>query len=287
MSQLSSYAENQLADFVRGQTLTLPASWHLALGSAASDSAFTELTGTGYSRIAVARSLANFAGTQAAGSTVASTGTSHTTSNNNAVDYGTAGSAWGNANFVGFFDAASSGNCWIYLPLDTPLVIGDTDPVSIDAGAIEMTLGLSGGMSNWLSNKLIDLLFRAEAFTWPATLYAALYTAAPSNAGGGTEVAGGSYARVPITSDMTNWSGTQSAGSTSASTGTAGRISNNAAVTYPAPTADWGAVTHEGLLDAATVGNLYFWRALQNAKSVPSGGTAPAHLANTMGLTLA
>lgn len=287
MSQLTNYGENHLADFCRGQALSLPAAWHVALGTAASDSAFTEMTGTGYARQPLTRSLDDWAGTQGAGTTLASTGTSHATSNNTEADFGTSGAAWGTASHVGLYDASTAGECWMWLELDTPLVIGNGDPVSFAAGSIGFTLGLAGGMSDYLSNKLIDLLFRAEAFTWPASTYAALYTAAPSNAGGGTEVSGGSYARAAIASSLAAWSGTQSAGSTAASSGTAGRISNNAALNYPAPTAVWGTVTHEGLKDAATAGNLLWWRALATPKTVPSGASAPGHPANTMGITFA
>lgn len=287
MSQLTNHGENKLADFVRGQGLTLPASWYVALGTAASDSIFAEVTGTGYGRIAVPRSLTAWSGTQGTGTTLPSTGGSHTTSNNDAIDFGTAGSAWGSASHLGLFDDPTIGNCWVWLELDAPLAIGNGDPVALAAGSVMLTLGYDGGMSDYLSNKLIDLLFRAEAYAWPATLYAALYTAPPNNAGGGTEVASGSYARASIASSMAAWSGTQAAGSTIASSGIAGRISNNAALTYPVPTGTWGTVGHEGLLDAATLGNLMWWRALASPKSIQAGGSAPSHPANTMGITFA
>lgn len=285
MSQMTDTMENALADFARGQGLTLPTNWHAALGSAASDSSFTELTGTGYARISVARSLTAWAGTQGAGSTLASTGTSHQTSNNAVIDWGNAGSAWGTATHVGLFDAASGGNCWVWVPLASAIVIGNGDPVSLAAGALTLTLGLSGGMSDYLSNKLIDLIWRAEAFSWPGSTYAALYTSAPTNAGGGTECAGGAYARVAIAASLAAWSGTQSAGSTVASSGTGGRSSNNAAVTYPTPSSSWGTVVAEALKDAASAGNLLFWKAITPRTVV--AGAAPTHSANTMGITWA
>lgn len=287
MSQFSNHGENKVIDLFRGQGLTLPSNWYLALGSAATDSSFTELTGTGYARESVVRSLTNWAGTQGDGTILASTGTSHSSSNNILLDWGTSGSAWGTANYVGFFDASSAGNCWIWLPLAAPIVIGNGDPVSIAIGDLAFTLGLSGGMSDYLSNKLIDLILRAQAYTWPATNYVALYTAAPNNAGGGTEVAAGTYARTSIASSMAAWSGTQSAGSTVASSGTAGRSSNNAAIVFPAPGAsNWGTVSHGALRDASTAGNLLFWHALTDAKTISAGAAAPRFAANTLGLTL-
>lgn len=130
-------------------------------------------------------------------------------------------------------------------------------------------------MSDYLENKLVDWLLRGQAFTPPTNTYAALLTAAPSDAGGGTEVSGGNYARVAIASGLTTWAGTQGAGTTVASTGTSGTTSNNAAITFPVPSADWGRVTHFALFDAASGGNLLLWGALTAAKNVSNGDSAP------------
>ncbi len=133
------------------------------------------------------------------------------------------------------------------------------------------------GKSDYLENKYLDFLFRAQTFTAPATIYVALLTAAPSDSGGGTEVSGGSYARVAVTSSLANWAGTQSAGSTTASTGTGGTTSNNAAITFPAPTGNWGVVTHFGLYDASTSGNLLYWAALTTSKTINNADAAPSY----------
>ncbi len=142
-------------------------------------------------------------------------------------------------------------------------------------------------VSDYLENKLTDLILRGQAFTAPANLYVALFTAAPSDAGGGTEVTGGSYARVAITASLANWSGTQAAGSTVASSGTGGASSNNGAVTFPAPTAAWGNVTHFGIFDAVSGGNLLFWGALTTPKTVNNGDPAPSFAAGAIVVTLA
>lgn len=128
-------------------------------------------------------------------------------------------------------------------------------------------------MSDYLENKLIDQLFRAQSAPTTTTLYVGLLTAAPSDSGGGTEVSGGSYGRVAVTSSLANWAGTQSAGSTVASSGSSGQTSNNGAITFPTPTAGWGTVTHFGIYDAATGGNLLFWGALTIAKTVNQADT--------------
>lgn len=130
--------------------------------------------------------------------------------------------------------------------------------------------------SNYLENKIIDWLFRGQTFTPPATLYVALFTVAPSDTGGGTEVTGGAYARVAVTSSLANWAGTQSAGSTVASSGTGGTTSNNAAITFPAPTANWGSIVAFGIFDAATAGNLLIYGTLNTAKTVNNGDAAPS-----------
>lgn len=142
-------------------------------------------------------------------------------------------------------------------------------------------------MSDWLENALIDLIFRNQAITLPANLFIGLLTAAPSDAGGGTEVTGGSYARVSVARSLANWAGTQSAGSTTASTGTGGQTSNNNTITFPAPTASWGTVTHLGIYDATTGGNLLFWMPLSASKVINNGDQGPIISAGQLTITLA
>lgn len=134
----------------------------------------------------------------------------------------------------------------------------------------------AASMSNYLENKIVDAFLRAQAYTMPATVYVALATSASSDTACGTEVSGGSYARVAVTSSLANWAGTQSAGSTAASSGTGGTTSNNAAVTFPAPTANWGTVTGFCVFDASTSGNLLFYAALTASKTVNNGDAAPS-----------
>lgn len=141
-------------------------------------------------------------------------------------------------------------------------------------------------MSDFLENELIDHLFRGGAYTAPATLYFALFTAAPSDAGGGTEVTGGSYARVAVTPNSTNFANTQNSG-TGASTGTGGQTSNLTAITFPAPTANWGVVTHFGVFDASTSGNLLAHAALTASKTVNNGDAAPSFGAGAFTFTFA
>lgn len=137
-------------------------------------------------------------------------------------------------------------------------------------------------LSNYLENKLIDQIFRGQAYTFPTTVYVGLYTAAPSETGGGTEVSGGSYARVAVASSLANWAGTQAAASTTASSGTSGTTSNNIGVTFPAPTANWGVVTSVGIFDAASAGNMLIYGNLTISKTVNNGDSAPTFQASAL-----
>lgn len=131
--------------------------------------------------------------------------------------------------------------------------------------------------SDYLENKIIDWLFRGQAYTPPATLYFALLTTNTDDDGSPlVEVSGGSYARVGVAASLANFAGTQSAGSTTVSTGNTGTTSNNAAITFPAPTANWGSVTGLALYDAASAGNMLFYTALTVAKTVNNGDAAPS-----------
>ena len=290
MSKFTDYGENKLVDFIRGQTLTLPASWYFALGNVADDTGFTEITGTNYARVAVTRGLTQFSGTQGAGTTVASTGTSHETRNNAAIAFPTAGAGgWTAATKVGIFDASTGGNCWAYGDLGSSVTVGSGSTYSLAISAAVFTIGLTGGMTDYLANKMVDLIWRAQAFTWPTVNAVRLVTTTPTNAAGGVEVSGGSYARVSITPSLTSLSGTQAAGSTVASTGTGGRTSNNATLTFPTPTAAWGTVTHAEVLDSATLGagNRLWWMPLGASKTISLGALAPRFDANTLGFTFA
>lgn len=97
-----------------------------------------------------------------------------------------------------------------------------------------------------------------------------------------TEVSGGSYARSSAAASLANFAGTQGAGTTVASTGTSGVTSNNAAQSWPAPTATWGTV---GLLvwwDASSAGNAWAWEVLTNPQTISNGASAPQSAAGTI-----
>lgn len=135
---LTDYAENKLVDAtLRGQAIGTPVTWYVALYTVCptDSTAGTEATGGSYARAAVTAGLANWAGTQAAGSTIASSGTGGTTSNNAAISFPTPTVSWGNVVCWGITDAATLGNIWIYSALTVPKTINIGDAVSFAAGA--------------------------------------------------------------------------------------------------------------------------------------------------------
>ena len=109
--------------------------------------------------------------------------------------------------------------------------------------------------SNYLENALINAVLRNTSYTSPTTVYVSLYTSDPTDADSGTEVSGGSYARTAVT---------MGAPSNGVST-------NSADVTFPTATASWGTVTHIGIHDASTAGNLLFHTPLDTSKTIDSG----------------
>ena len=122
-------------------------------------------------------------------------------------------------------------------------------------------------------NQIIDTIFRAQTTSLGANVFLGLSTASCSDGSVGTEVSGGSYARVSVARSLAAWAGTQSAGSTTASTGTGGVTSNNAVITFATPSAGWGTVTHAFVADASSGGNILFCQALGTSKTINSGDT--------------
>lgn len=125
--------------------------------------------------------------------------------------------------------------------------------------------------SDYVENKAVDFIFRAQTWTAPPTLHFFLSTSACSDSSFGTEVTGGSYQRAAVAASLANFAGTQSAGSTTASSGAGGQTSNNNAINFVTPTAGWGTVTHWGIADASSGGNVYICAALTQSKTINTG----------------
>ena len=110
--------------------------------------------------------------------------------------------------------------------------------------------------TNFLETEILDHVFAGSAYTAPSTHYLALFTAAPGETGGGTEVttSGTAYVRQSV-----------------AFTTTGNTTSNTASVEYATATASFGTVSHVGVFDAATGGNLMAYATLASAKAIDTG----------------
>lgn len=108
---------------------------------------------------------------------------------------------------------------------------------------------MSDALSNYLENKLLDVVLSRGSYT-AHDVFIGLFTTDPTDAGTGTEVSGGSYVRQPVTF-------------TAASGGAAG---NTADIFFPVASSDWGTITHFALFDAKSGGNMLFHAALDMPK---------------------
>ena len=110
-------------------------------------------------------------------------------------------------------------------------------------------------MSNYLENELLDHVLRNAAYTSPSTVYIGLSTGSFGDDNSGTEISGNGYARQSIAFDA-------------ASGGTTDNTSN---VDFPAATGSWGTVSHYGLFDASSSGNLLIHGSFSASKAVTTG----------------
>lgn len=127
-------------------------------------------------------------------------------------------------------------------------------------------------LSDYSEKLLLDWLMTTGAATRPTTWFVALFTAAPSDSGGGTEVSSGGYSRKSVTFNAASSPG--------------GSTANSGVVTWTAAGASYGTVTHVGIFDASTAGNLLWHGALTASKTVNDGDTIQ-FAAGNLTLTLA
>jgi hypothetical protein len=112
--------------------------------------------------------------------------------------------------------------------------------------------------SDYTENLVLTYLFTTGSVTRPTAWYVGLFTAAPSDTGGGTEVSGNAYARV-VTGTISG-------------SGTATTFSNAAAIEFAAASGgNWGTVGWAGIFDASTGGNLLAWAPLTTSRVINDG----------------
>jgi hypothetical protein len=113
--------------------------------------------------------------------------------------------------------------------------------------------------SDYTENLVLNWLLTTNSATRPTAWYVGLFTAAPSDTGGGTEVSGSAYARVVT--------GTITVSGTAPTTAT-----NSAAIEFAAASGgNWGTVTHAAIFDASTSGNMLAWAALTTSRTINDG----------------
>ena len=127
-------------------------------------------------------------------------------------------------------------------------------------------------LSDYAEKLLLDFLMTTGTATRPTNWYVALYTGAPSDSGGGTEVSAGGYARQSV--------------SFNAASSPGGTTSNSGEVSFTASGGDYGTVTHMGIFDASSSGNLLWHGALTASKTVADGDTLTFAVGN-IDLTMA
>jgi len=110
-------------------------------------------------------------------------------------------------------------------------------------------------LTNTFETTTLTWLFTANSATRPTSWYIGLFTSDPTDTGAaGTEVSGGSYAR---TSASFTISGNEA--------------TNSASIEFPEATGSWGTITHIGVMDASTGGNMIVHSALSTSKTIASG----------------
>lgn len=110
-------------------------------------------------------------------------------------------------------------------------------------------------MSDYLENKILDHVLGTTAYTAPTTVYVGLATASFADDNSGTELTGNNYSRVAATFDAA----------------ASGTTDNSAAIEFAAATGSWGDVSHFGLFDASSGGNLLIHGAFTTSKTIASG----------------
>ena len=114
-------------------------------------------------------------------------------------------------------------------------------------------------LSDHAEKLLLDWLMTTGSATRPTAWYVGLFTAAPSDSGGGTEVSGSGYAREAATF--------------AAASSPGGTTSNTGDITFTAAGGAWGTITHIGIFDASSSGNLLWHGSMTASKIVNDGDT--------------
>ncbi|MCH8029053.1 MAG: hypothetical protein IH874_03880 [Candidatus Dadabacteria bacterium] len=241
MGSMTDFLELELLDHVlRNEAFTSPTTVYIGLFTAAPGEAGggTEVSGGSYARQAIAFDAA----------------ASRTAANTALITFPVATANWGTITDWAIFDAVTTGNMLWYGVFDTSIVVNIDDEAEIAAGDIDLTASAAGA-TDFLVHKLIDHSVGTASYTAPTSVFAALFTTATTDAGGGTEVTGGSYAREVIVFDVA----------------AAGATDNSVNDPFPTATADWGTITHAAIMSLVTGGDMLFHAALTDSRTINNG----------------
>src|ERR1041384_3689939 len=240
MGSLSDYSENKLLDLaLSGAAFARAANVFASLHTATltDTGGGAEVSGNNYARKSILNDSTNFPAAAALAKALAVQ-----------KDFATASGSWGTVTDQGLWDASSAGNLLVGDTIATPQTIGANQTPFI-AAATGLTISLSGDITTYLGNLLLDHLLGGPDFTPAATLYFALFVA-------GVEVTGNGYARRAVTNDATNFP---------AAVG--GVKSNGTVIDFVMPTGPWGTVDAFRVFDASSGGNTWFSKALITPRS--------------------
>ncbi len=255
MSNLTAYAQKKLLDHTLGGTpYTMPVATYLAAFTASpgeTGSLAAEVTGGSYARVELTSKMA---------ATVLGTGFA---TNSAAITFPVPSAAWGVLTHLAVMDASTAGNALVYLPLAEAVLKNASDPaLEFIPGAFNILASSDdpSDLTEYLAKKWMDHLLGVAAFTQPTDIYLGLFSADPTSSGSlVNEIASGGYGRQVITDAM---------GATELATGVA---INDGGIAFPDPTASY-AVTHYGILDAISAGNMLLRQARTSTLNVTSGG---------------
>jgi hypothetical protein len=253
MGSLSDYAELELLDHVCNAAYSPASTVYLGLSTADPTddaSGLNEPSGNGYVRKAITFGAA----------------ASRKVTQSGDVTFDEASGSWGTITHYGIFDAESSGNMLAHGAFadSKEIVSGNTASVASTEVYVEFS---AGEISNFLANKLLDLMFRNQAYGAPDT-YVALVTATTADDDTGstiTEPSGGSYARVQVNVN----GGSSPTWDVAAS----GLVDNTHLITFPTATGDWTTVVGVAICSASTAGDLLFYDNDMGDQAVGNGDT--------------
>lgn len=250
MSALSNYFEDKLNDHVLVNTaFSKPATVYLSLHTAnPGETGGSEVSGGSYARVSITNNNTNFP-------VCPSTGTP-TKSNGQPFTFPTSSAVWGTVTHWALYDESSSGNMLAYGSFATPRYVASGKTLKVPTGGMTITLSnySAGGMTDLLKRKVLDHVFGGPSYTPAATVYVGLGTALSGEV-------------------ITEWSDTDYTRQACAFDASSGGVTQNAAAeTFASSVVDDDVtLTHFGIWDDASLGNLLYVGALTASKAVAIG----------------